>query len=145
MYFYLLILAGIVVLATLFLYVRSLSSEKGRIISLVKVYKHHKQKYPNQSESYYLARVVEHHIPHGSGNRLGDKGISGEKYLSGIWEEKVYNLTLGKLVEHIISLEFPDKYKINIDVEQMFENAQTVKLTPRDELKTVIRNCIKNI
>jgi len=117
---------------------KALSGEKERIKTLFRIYRATKQKFPNASERELLGIVIEEHIPSGKSTQLRNVGISGKQYLDGVFESK--QLDIDELIEHVIALEFPNKYKINLDLDEMFKEAQSGRLSLRDKLKLMIKN-----
>ena len=112
---------------------------KGRIGTLFRIYRTAKQKFPNATEKELLGIVAEEHIPPGKSTQLRNLRISGEQYLDGVFESKLPDID--GLIYHIITLEFPKKYKpFKIDLEEIREQNRTGNLSAQDELKMTIKD-----
>lgn len=110
---------------------------KGRIGTLFRIYRAAKRKFPNATEKEILGIVAEEHIPPGTSTQLRNLGMSGEKYIDGVFNSKLPDID--RLVYHIVTLEFPKKYKpYEIDLEEIREKNRTGKLSERDKLKITI-------
>ncbi len=132
------IIIGLVAIVAV-VFFKALSGEKERIKTLFRIYRAAKQKSPNATERELLETVVEEHIPQGKSTQLRNVGMSGKQYLDGVFESK--QLDVDELIEHIIALEFPNKYKPHhIDLDEMFKERETGKLSPRNKLKLTIKN-----
>jgi|GEM_PF-5109226 len=126
-----LILAGI-------LFFKKFSGEKERIKTFLRIYKAAKAKLPHATEREILEIVVEEHIPPGKSVRLRNSGIFGKQYIDGVFESK--QIDIDELIYHMITLEFPKKYKPHgINLEEIMEQNRSGKLSPRDELKSLIK------
>jgi len=131
------IIIGVLVIAGV-VFFKLLSGEKERVKTLFRIYKAGKTKFPDMTEKELLEIVVEEHIPPGKSTRLRNSGISGKQYIDGVFESKP--LDIDGLIYHIITLEFPKKYKPHkINLEEIRENNRTGKLSAGDELKLVIK------
>lgn len=112
---------------------------KGRIGTLFRIYRAAKQKFPNAAEQELLEIVVGEYIPPGKSTHLRNLGISGKQYLDGVFESKLPDIE--GLIYHIITLEFPKKYKpFKIDIAEIREENRTGKLSAQNELKKIIKN-----
>lgn len=112
---------------------------KGRIGTLFRIYRAAKQKFSDATGKELLGVVAGEHIPPGKSTQLRNLGISGEQYLDGVFESKLPDID--GLIYHIITLEFPKKYKpFKIDLEEIREQNRTGKLSAQDELKITIKN-----
>lgn len=118
---------------------------KGRIETLFRIYRDAKQKFPNATEQELLEIVMEEHIPPGKSKQLRKLGMSGKQYLEGVFEST--NMpNLDKLVQHMVTLEFPEKYQpFEINLEEIREHNRTGATTPRDKLKQTIEKYNKKI
>lgn len=133
-----LIIIGIIVIAV-GVFFKLLSGEKERIKTLFRIYRAGKTKFPDITERELLEIVVGEHIPPGKSIRLRNSGISEKQYLDGVFESK--QLDLDDLIDHIITLEFPKKYKpFKISLEEIEEQNRNGKLSAGDELKLMIKS-----
>lgn len=112
---------------------RKAVSDDGRIDSLFRVYSHMRKKYPSSPERFYLEQVAMHHIHPQTGRRWGDMGYSGKEYIDGVFEDQ--EIDIKGLIAHFISLEFPKKYPVSIDLDVIEREVKGEKITPRSKLK----------
>lgn len=121
------------------IFFKKFSGEKERIKTFFRIYKATKAKFPGATERELLEIVVEEHIPPGQSIRLRNGGISGKQYLDGVFESK--QIDIDELICHVITLEFPQKYKpYEINLDEIREQNRTGQLPARDELKSVIKS-----
>src|SRR3989344_7098670 len=132
------IIIGLIAVVAI-VFFKTFSGEKERVKTLFRIYRAAKQKSSSATERELLEIVVEEHIPHGKSTQLRNVGMSGKQYLDGVFESK--QLDIDELIEHIIALEFPNKYKPHhIDLDEMFKERETGELSPRNKLKLMIKN-----
>jgi hypothetical protein len=110
---------------------------QGRVKTLFRIYKIAKDKLPNATEREWLEIVAEELIPPGSSTQIRNSGMPGKQYLDGVFESKP--LDIDELIYHIVTLEFPQKYKPHeINIDEIREQNRTGKLSPRDKLRHMI-------
>lgn len=133
-----LIIIGIIVVAGV-VFFRLFSGEKERIKALFRIYRSGKSKFPEITERELLEIVVEEYISPSTSTTLKNSGISGREYLDRVFESR--QLDVDDLIYHIITLEFPKKYKpLQFNIEEIEEQIRTKKISVGDELKLMIKN-----
>lgn len=111
------------------------SGEEERIRVFLRVYQQAKR--GGASESEALASVCSFHIPPGRGRPLSAYGMTGEAYLKGVFEDEVIDIQ--SLIALFIRLEFPEKYPMKIDIEEIRRLAQSGKPLDSDLLRERIK------
>src|SRR3989338_591678 len=106
----------IISIMAIIIFFKLLSSEKERIKTLFRIYRYYKKKYPTLSERNLLEAVIEQHIPPGKAIRLISTGTTGKQYINGVFGSE--EIDIDRLVYHIITLEFPKKYKLSLSLEE---------------------------
>jgi len=124
------------ILCCVILFVRKIISEDGRIKAFFRVYLCSKQKYPEQPERFHLEQVALHHFHPRTGKRWGDMGYSGKKYIDSVFEDK--DIDIKYLIQHFISLEFPDKYTTSTNWETFLQENRMGEVSPEKNLKIKI-------
>ncbi len=114
-----------------------LIGEKERVKTLFRIYKAAKVRFSEKSERELLEIVVGEHILPNKGIRLRNSGITGKQYIDEVFNSR--SLDIKELIEHIITLEFPKKYKPSkINLEEMYDQVKNEKVSPREELRLII-------
>jgi hypothetical protein len=120
----------LVLLVSAVLLIQRGSGEDERIRTFLRVYRHSMA--IGASEAEAQAAVASLHILPGGIRTVRGSGISGETYLKHVFENEV--LSVEKLVEHFIALEFPHRYPQSIDLELIRKRAREGVLGPRELL-----------
>lgn len=130
------VIIGVLVIAGV-VFFKLLSGEKERVKTLFRIYKAGRTKFPDITERELLEIVVGELILPGRATQLRNLGITGKQYLDGVFEDK--QIDIDELIYHIVCLEFPKKYKIQINLEKMERLARTEELSENDKLKEEIK------
>ena len=107
------VIIGVLVIAGV-VFFKLLSGEKERVKTLFRIYKAGRTKFPDITERELLEIVVGELILPGRATQLRNLGITGKQYLDGVFEDK--QIDIDELIYHIVCLEFPKKYKIQINL-----------------------------
>ncbi len=83
--------------------------------------------------------VVEELIPHGKAVNLRNTGMTGKRYIDGVFEAK--QLDIDELIYHIVTLEFYARYKsfTGFSIEDIRKQNRSGKLSAHDKLRLAIK------
>ena len=125
-----------IILVGFFVFKR-LSGEEQRIRTFFRVYRQARLQIPNATERELLEVVTEEHIPPGKSIQMRKIGISGQKYLEGVYGDR--EVDLDQIITSFIKLEFQKKYQpYRINIQELENSAEKGRPTKNDLLKQTI-------